>query len=114
MTITDSTSVDVMGLNDRGEVVMIIWDPLDWSSCDADLESAAFHADLLKKKVEFYIAFFESGKLADELPAAEGRNVVIKVAAKHPMTARAQENFGELQNIITARGVSLRFELAVT
>jgi len=91
MSIENESVVDGMGLDHAtGDVVLTISDHLDWADSRA-------HLQMLERKVNAYLGFFESGQLLERMPEAAGRKLKIDIYhqfAPPPDVANILDGFG--------------------
>ncbi|KAA3641876.1 MAG: hypothetical protein DWP95_05915 [Proteobacteria bacterium] len=106
MPIENSKIIDLIGRskNKENEVILTISDHLDWSEPDV-------HLHFLQDKINMYLAYIESGEILEKYPDAENCILVIKVAAKYPLTEEAKEFYNCVKPIIKEAGFSLKFSL---
>jgi hypothetical protein len=105
MTVDQTNKIDAIGV-DRGSgcVVLTISDHLPWSS------AADGHLELLREKLNAYLAFIESGQLIEAYPDAAGRHAVINVVGKYDLSGPASEFLDNATAAISRAGLTLRFE----
>jgi len=105
MTIEQSDIIDFVSFEPgAGDVILTISDHLAWG------ENEREHLLLLQKKLNTYLEFIESGQLYDRYPRAKGRNVVLQVACKFPLSEQANR-FVELASAAIAQA-GFRLEIA--
>ena len=79
VTIEDSDKVDVIAVNkNNGKVILGITDHLVW-------DNSADHLLLLKKKINLYLQFIESGQIYSSYPEARNRLIEITHYTKFPI-----------------------------
>jgi len=86
-------------------VWLTISDHLDW-----DLEEKK-HLLLLQNKLNAYLRFVESGEILRKFPKAKGRNVVINLVGKFPLSEKADEFFEKVRDTLRDAGLKLQFKL---
>jgi hypothetical protein len=101
MTITQTGVVDFITINDAGEAVLTVSDPLPWKRVDE-------HLSYLQEKLNTYLIFIESGQLYNEFPAAIGCPAVIEVVMKHDAPEKAFWFFDKAAAIIEGAGFQFR------
>jgi hypothetical protein len=105
MAIDQTAKIDAIGVDWRsGGVVLTISDHLPWTNVTDG------HLELLREKLNAYLAFIESGQLIEVYPDAAGRQVVINVVGKYDLSASASEFFKNATATISAAGLTLQFE----
>jgi hypothetical protein len=73
VTIEQADKVDGMGIDsDKGEVVLVISDHLDWLD-------QALHFSRLEQKIDNYINFVQSAQLEEVMPQGKGMGIRIKL-----------------------------------
>ena len=85
-----------------GPCVLTLRDPLDWS----DRRS---HMEALLTKLWFYLDYIDEADLVVAFPKAIGREVVIEIAALHPLPAFDGDFIGEMKAICELYHVKLRY-----
>ena len=77
MSIHDAETLDSIGIDAaRGEVVLTIDDPLDWTDGQA-------HILALQAKFNAYMAYIQAGRIGVQFPEAEGLRPLIAVYMAH-------------------------------
>ena len=77
MPIDKTTEVDFIGVDKASDnVILTISDHLDWGN---ELN----HLALLQEKINTYIAFIESGQIADDYPNGIGKKIIIEIVSKY-------------------------------
>ena len=105
MAVDQTDKIDAIGVDLRtGCVVLTISDHLPWIS------AADGHLELLRAKLNAYLAFIESGQLVEAYPDAAGKRVVINVVGKHDLSGPASEFLDNATATISAAGLTLQFE----
>jgi hypothetical protein len=104
MTIDQTDIVDFVSFEKTtGDVMLTISDHHDWS------ENEGNHLMLLQSKLNYYLAFIESGELADKFPKARGCEVVIKIMGKYPLSKMAAQFIEIASATIHNAGFKLQF-----
>src|ERR1700694_1864957 len=84
MSIEQTTTVDFVSIDKKsGDVWLTVADHLPWD------ENEGAHLEFLQSKVNAYLRFVESGELVKKYPHAIGRNVVINLVGKFPLSHQA-------------------------
>jgi hypothetical protein len=105
MAVDQTDKIDAIGVDRRSAcVVLTISDHLPWSV------AADGHLELLREKLNAYLAFIESGQLIEGYPDAAGKRVVINVVGKFDLSASASEFLDNAIATFSAAGLTLRFE----
>jgi hypothetical protein len=106
MSIEDTDKVDFVTIdNATGHVRLTISDHLDWR------QDEGAHLLLLQEKINTYLHFVESGEMHSTMPVTVGRNVIISVAAKYPLSGEATIFFRKAQAVVQSTGLSLEFQV---
>jgi uncharacterized protein DUF6572 len=104
MTIDESGIVDAIGtLLDKGEVVLTIFDHLEWDD--------PVHLPALQAKVKRYIAFIESGEVFETYPAANGKRLRIDIVCKHDPSPSGETFLTNAHAAIANAGFSLSWRV---
>ena len=106
MTIEQTSTIDILAIDKAtGNVKLVITDHRAW---DTDSDE---HLQLLQQKINTYLRFIESGEMLETRPDTRGRDVVIAIVGKHPLSEEAQEFFDAAQGVVKKAGFDLEFEL---
>jgi hypothetical protein len=84
-------------------VVLTISDHLPWGNFVQQ------HLEILRDKLNTYLAFVESGELIDQYPDAAGRKVIIDVIGKFDLGAAGVEFFQNATIAVSDAGMTLQF-----
>jgi hypothetical protein len=107
MAVDEADKVDAIGVDrTTGYVVLTISDHLSWA------ESEELHREVLREKINSYLAFIESGELYKTYPNAVGRQVLISVAGKFDLSPVGCEFFTNATEVIRRAGFNLEFKKA--
>ncbi len=102
MSIEQADVIDAISVDpETGEVVLTISDHLDW-------QDVAGHVFLLQEKVNAYLAFIESGEMAEAYPQGDGRRPRIDVVVKMEVIPEAKPVLAEIQTTLRAAGIGFR------
>jgi len=103
MSIDETSIIDFISTEEgTDQVTLTISDHLDWS-----METE--HLLVLQSKMNTYLKFIESGELEQEFPSASGKEVVIEVVGKYPLSEGASLFMGRAEKVITSAGFRLTF-----
>jgi hypothetical protein len=106
MTIEQGDVIDFSSIDKTsGDLWLTISDHLPWEEIEGE------HLVLLQNKLNAYLRFIESGEIFGEIPGARGRNIVINIAGKFPMTKMANLFFQKARATIEAAGFRLQHEI---
>jgi hypothetical protein len=106
MSIEETTTVDSVTIeNATGNALLTISDHLPWTSEEGR------HLELLQEKINAYLRFIESGELVTKLPEAEGRQVIINLIGKFPLSEPGKLFVERAANAIKSAGFELRVTL---
>lgn len=97
MSIEQADVIDGIGVRPDGAVEMLISDHLEW-----DDEQ---HLQLLAAKVEAYANAALSGELVQSYPAAQGKQLCIKLVWRHVPNADAARFFEALEGQLRGAGI---------
>src|SRR5262249_54011027 len=97
MTVEQPDVVDFITINDAGEAVLTVSDPLPWRRLEEHLRH-------LQEKLNAYLIFIESGELHRKCPPTRGCPIVIEVVMKHDAPEKAYWFFDEAAAIIEGAG----------
>lgn len=104
MTIEQIAVVDFISIAEElNEVVLSISDHLEWEGNDE-------HLLLFQEKLNKYLAFIESGEILESYPKAKGKNVVITLVCKFPLSEKARKVFDCAVSIVDDAGFQLKFQ----
>jgi len=105
VTVENPKVVDFVSVeNDGGPVVLTISDHLNWAD-------APGHIGALQEKVNWYLAFIESGELSEQYPQGTGRPVRINVVLKHAPSAKGEEFLKFTEAVVTAAGFAFAYQV---
>jgi len=106
MSIEQTQTVDYVNVDKgSGDVWLTISDHLPWDVSEGE------HLDLLQQKLNAYLRFIESGELQKKYPDATGRDVVINLVGKYPLSRQATVFVTKVRAAIGAAGFRLRHEV---
>jgi len=106
MSVEQTDTVDFVGVDRAtGDLLLTISDHLAWDEGEGE------HLLLLQGKLNAYLRFIESGEVIKKFPEARGRNLVINVVGKFPMSEQAKLFFEKATAAIQATGFTLKFSL---
>jgi hypothetical protein len=106
MTIEQGDVIDFSSIDKAsGDLWLTISDHLPWEETEGE------HLVLLQNKLNAYLRFIESGEVFSKIPSARGRNIVINIAGKFPMTKMANLFLRKARATIESAGFRLRYEV---
>ena len=106
MTVEETSIVDVVTVtHDLKSVLLTISDHLPW-----DHEEGT-HLLLLQDKINSYIRFIDSGEMEKKFPETSGKNAIINIVAKYPLSEQAELFFREIRSLLNKAGHELRFSV---
>ena len=106
MTIEQGDVIDFSSIDKAsGDLWLTISDHLPWEEMERE------HLVLLQNKLNAYLRFIESGEIFGEIPNANGRNIVINISSKFPMTKMANLFFQKARAKMEDAGIHLRHEV---
>jgi hypothetical protein len=104
MTVEQSRVIDIISIDRKiGHVVLTVSDHLDWGD-------VSHHMRILQEKLNYYLAFVESGEILQSYPNAKGRRVVIEIAFKHSPVPEARKLLQTIGRIVEGAGFDFRYE----
>lgn len=104
MSIEDQNSVDAIGVDESGIVILTISDHLEW---DND------HLFLLQEKINVYLAFLESGEVYEAYPDSKGKEFKINVVCKYELSPSAIQFISNCTNVINQAGFQFGHEVYI-
>lgn len=105
MSVDQPKVIDFIGVDKAsGGVTLTISDHLDWNN-------SRDHQVVLQDKINWYLAFIESGEIFESYPDAKGRSVTIKVVFKHNPDLEGWRFLTRAKDVIESAGFSLRHEV---
>ncbi|QYK07984.1 DUF6572 domain-containing protein [Shewanella mangrovisoli] len=102
MSIEDQDSIDAIGIDNEGVVVLTISDHLEWDDK---------HLLLLQEKINIYLAFLESGEVFESYPDSRGREFKINIMCKYEPTALATQFLSQCTDIINQVGIQFGYKV---
>jgi putative hemolysin len=101
MSVTQTDTVDHIGISPEQEVVLTISDHLSWQEAD--------HLALLETKLNSYLRFIDSDQLLEVHPAAEHHPVVIQVVLQYEPPEQAVVVLSQVKEAIESQGIGFRW-----
>ncbi|MHB1530030.1 MAG: DUF6572 domain-containing protein [Acidiferrobacteraceae bacterium] len=106
MSIDQTDTIDFVTIeNGSGDVLLTISDHLDWDQAEGT------HLVLLQSKLNAYLRFIESGELQKKFPESIGRDVVINLVSKFPLSEKAAIFLKRAEGAISNAGFRLQSKL---
>jgi hypothetical protein len=106
MSVDELDKIDFATINMASdELWLTISDHLPWE------EDEGGHLIVLQNKLNAYLRFIESGEVFRKLPEARGRNIVINLVGKFPLSQKADFFLRKASDEIERAGFPLRFDL---
>ena len=102
MSIEDQDSIDAIGIDNEGVVVLTISDHLEWDDK---------HLLLLQEKINIYLAFLESGEVFESYPDSRGREFKINIMCKYEPTVLATRFLSQCTDIINQVGIQFGYQV---
>lgn len=103
MTVDQTDVIDFCATKDGDpEISLIIADHLPWD------EDEAYHLWLLQNKINKYLAAIESGEFYEKVPMSIGKNIVIELIPKYPLSKNAKNLVDKFKALIRSFGFDLR------
>ena len=105
MTIEQPSTIDFVSFGpESNDVVLAISDHLVWDQNEGE------HLLLLQDKLNSYLEFVENGQLYKHYPQVKGRNVVISLASKFPLSEQAVSFIKLASTAVAEAGVRLQLD----
>jgi hypothetical protein len=105
VSIEQSNLVDFIGTdNATGWVVLTISDHLNWDQEDE-------HLVLLQTKLNTYLAFIESGEIAERYPTAVRNKIRFEIVTQYHPSNKALDFLQKAQSVVEDAGFSLSWRL---
>ena len=104
MSIEDQNTIDAIGIDKEGVVVLTITDHLPW---DND------HLYLLQQKINTYLAFVESSEVYETYPESLGKEFKINVVCKFEPNESAMQFISKCNNVINQAGFQFGHEVYI-
>ena len=102
MSVEKPDRIDAIGFeSSTNSVILTVSDHLDW-------DDEAAHLRALQAKLNSYLAFVESGEIAQSYPTAAGRPLVIDIVTRVPLSAAGQEFVARARLLVETAGLELR------
>jgi hypothetical protein len=106
MSVDQTDTIDLATIDEAsGDLWLTISDHLSWE------ENEGNHLILLQNKLNAYLRFIESGEVFKKVPKAKGRNIVINLVGKFPLSQKANSFFEKARAAIEGSGFRLQFSL---
>jgi hypothetical protein len=106
MSIEQIETIDFATIDKAsGDLWLTISDHLSWE------QNEGAHLVLLQDKLNAYLRFIESGEIFKKVPDAKGRNVVIRLVGKFPLSQQADLFLRKAKAAIESAGVCFQFNL---
>lgn len=103
MAIQDTTVIDFVSLDSRGNVVLTVSDHLDWTA-------EQNHLLLLQEKINTYCTYVENGQLYDEFPESRDRRPLISLVLFHEATPKAAAFLAKVKTVLDTEGFSFEWK----
>lgn len=101
MSITQTDTVDHIGISPEQEIVLTISDHLSWQEAD--------HLALLETKLNSYLRFIASDQLLEVHPAAKYQSVVIQVVLQYEPPEQVVVVLNQIKEAIENQGIGFRW-----
>jgi hypothetical protein len=104
MSIEDTQTVDAIGTESDGTIVLTISDHLEWND---------EHLYLLQEKINSYLSFVESGEIYEVYAAAKDGEIKINVVCKYQPTTEGTSFLSKCTQTITQAGFKFGYETVI-
>jgi hypothetical protein len=105
MAVDNPEVVDAIGVDEEQNVVLTIFDHLEWEMED--------HLQILQDKINAYLGFVEDGELVENYPDAKGRRVAINIMAQFEPNEEGVDFLDKVKTILEEAGYQLFFQVFV-
>jgi hypothetical protein len=106
MSIQNVETVDIVTIDRQsGKVLLTISDHLVWGGAEG------IHLTLLQGKLNSYLRFVESGELVRKYPETLGRDVVINLVSRFPLSSQGTAFIEKAATAIRGAGLSFEFKV---
>lgn len=102
MSVENKDVIDIISIDEDGNVILTISDHLEW---DSENE----HLLILQDKINAYLESIESEDLYEKYPDARGRNIIIRVVALHNPNEEGSEFLERVKEVLQAAGYDFHF-----
>ena len=107
MSIDQTNTIDFATIDKAsGDLWLTISDHLPWDDDEGS------HLLFLQDKLNSYLRFIESGEVFQSIPEAKGRDILINLVGKFPMSDQAKSFLAMAQKAIQGAGFQLQFTLS--
>jgi hypothetical protein len=89
--------------HDENRISLVVTDHLEWATNEGE------HLLMLQQKLNNYLYYIESGRLAVDYPQYKGMPVTIEVIGKFPLSEEAAKFYSLAKARIAEIGFSLQF-----
>jgi len=108
MSVMDKKIIDFIGVDKKNNnLVLTITDHLKWRQ-----ETDDVHLLFMQNKINYYLAFIESGEVNDYFKPEDYNKFVIRVTAKYPFNSDCVKFFNLCKPIINDAGIELEWEIS--
>ncbi|MBN8703771.1 MAG: hypothetical protein J0M08_11990 [Bacteroidetes bacterium] len=105
MSIIDKIKIDAVGTDKlTGEIILTIFDHLDW-------ENVQFHLESLQDKLNSYIEFIEGKQVFEDYPDSKDGRLVIEIVSKYEYSTEGLDYLKKVKPIIQSIGADVRQRL---
>jgi uncharacterized protein DUF6572 len=104
MSVDEINSIDIISVDQTGQVILTVSDHLEW------LDNLK-HQEILQAKLNAYLRFVESGEILESYPRAKGRRIAIRVVFKFTSDREALDFLARVRQVIDGAGIPFRHEL---
>jgi hypothetical protein len=103
MSVDNPNIIDLVGIDQDGNVVLTISDHLEWDDNNE-------HLLVLQEKINAYIGSIESGDLIENYPDAKNRNILIRIELKYSPDKDGAEFLERVKEILGPAGFNFQYE----
>jgi hypothetical protein len=107
MSVDQTEAIDSIYIDPKtDDVLLVIADHLEWTDDD---ELSKEHMFLLQEKINSYLRFIESGEMHQRFPKTRGRESVIQVISKYPLSDEARRFCEKISSFLANAGQRIEF-----
>ena len=101
MSVTQTDTIDHIGISPEQEVVLTISDHLPWQEAD--------HLALLETKLNSYLRFIANDQLLEVYPAAKDHSLVIQVVLQYEPPEQAVVVLSQVKEAMASQDIGFRW-----
>lgn len=102
MSVENSNVIDLVNLDQNGDVILVISDHLEW---DTDNR----HLLLLQQKINTYLSAVESGALSKDYPETKDKKIAINLVSKYWPSSTGHQFLKKVRDYLEASGYTFSY-----